>query len=469
VKEKSKKGVAQQLAEEVVRFKFEDLPPEVVHQTKRLLLDTLGCAIGGYSSDASKIMQEVLIELDGPKEATVIGSGMRTSCLNATLANGVMVRCLDYNDAVVMETESGYRMGYHPSEVIPGILALGERQHLTGEEIIAAIVLGYDLSYRFLEGVFDPEMEQRGWNGDTRGAYIMPLIAGRILGLNDAQLANALGISASCHAVLGILDASAEEYTMTKNLRFASMAYGGILAAMMAQKGFTGPTRVIEGQHGFIEVILKGEYDVSKLTDLKTRFTILGSSIKSVVADYSTHGHLTATLTLVKEHTIRPEDIAQVRVKTSIRCARHTGDLVKKYPKNRETADHSSYYLTAIAIIDRQLGPDQFSPEKYSDPNVHELIEKIVFKGDKAIDEMFFCAGASEIITKDGKKYRCEVKYPKGHPRNPMTDGEIVDKFKSMAVRVMSEKQINKIVRTVFELDKLEDIQKLSRLMTFRQ
>jgi len=469
MKEETRRGVAQQLAEEVIRFKFEDLPSDVIHQTRRLVLDTLGCAIGGYSSEARKIIQDLLIELDGPREATVIGSGMKTSCLNATLANGVMVRCLDYNDAVVMETEGKYRMGYHPSEVIPGILALGERQHLTGKGTIAAIVLGYDLSYRFLEGVFEPEMELRGWNGDTRGAYIMPLVAGKILGLNEAQLANAMGISGSSHAVLGILDASSEEYTMTKNLRFPWMAYGGILAAMMAQKGFTGPTRVIEGQHGFIEVFLKGEYDVGKLTDSRKRFTILGSSIKSVVADYSTHGHLTATLTLVKEHHIGPEDIAEVRIKTTTRCARHTGDLVKKYPKNRESADHSSYYLTAIAIIDRQLGPDQFSPEKYSDPRVHGLIEKIVFEGDEAIDEMFFCAGASEIVMKDGKKYRCEVKYPKGHPRNPMTDEEIVGKFRDMAAKYMSEEEIIKIVGTVFKLDELDDIQKLTTLMTFRQ
>jgi len=170
----------------------------------------------------------------------------------------------------------------------------------------------------------------------------------------------------------------------------------------------------------------------------------------------------------VRENEIRPEDIARVNVKTSTRCARHTGDPVKKYPKERESADHSSYYMTAIAIIDRQLGPDQFSPKKYSDPRVHKLIEKIVFEGDKAIDKMFFCAGSSEIVMKDGRTYRCEVTYPKGHPRNPMTDTEIVDKFRSMAVKVMDEKQLTKVVRTVFELERLEDIQTLNRLMVFR-
>jgi len=462
-------SVAQRLAEEVIRLDYRDLPPEVIHQTKRLVLDTLGCAIGGYSSEASGAIQALLGDLDGPREATVIGSGMKTSCLNAALANGLMVRCLDYNDAVVIELDGTFRVGYHPSEVIPPILALGEKEHLTGKETIAAIVLGYDLSNRFLEGIVGPEMEQRGWNGDTRGAYIMPLLAGRILGLNEAQMRNALGISGSCHAVLGILDAPAEEYTMAKNLRFPWMAYGGILAAMMAQKGFTGPARVIEGHDGFVETFLKGDYDLGKLTDSKRRFTIRDTCIKSIIADYSAHGHLTATLTLVKQHDIKPKDVAEVRIRASTRSARHTGDPAKKYPKNRETADHSSYYLTAMAIIDRWVGPDQFSLENYSDPKVLDLINKITFEGDERIDRMFLAAGASEIVTKDGRKYEFQVNYPKGHRQNPMTDGEVVEKFKGMAERYMSRTQMDRIVRTVFEAEKLDDIGKLNRQMVFKR
>jgi len=466
---KEEMSVAQKLAEEVIGFESADLTPEVIHQTKRLVLDTLGCALGGYSSDASRAIQELLVELDGLREATVIGSGMKTSCLNATLANGLMVRCLDYNDAVVIESGGTYRVGYHPSEVIPPVLALGEREHLTGKEAIAAIVLGYDLSNRFLEGIVGPEMEQRGWNGDTRGAYIIPLIAGRILGLTETQMQNALGISASCHAVLGILDASAEEYTMAKNLRFPWMAYGGILSAMMARKGFTGPVRVIEGHDGFVEVFLRGDYDLHKLTDSKRRFTILDTCIKSIIADYSAHGHLSATLTLMREHNIKPEEVAEVKITASTRCARHTGDPAKKYPKNRETADHSSYYLTAMAILERQVGPEQFSLEKYSNPRVIDLINKIVFEGDKNLDQKFLAAGASEIVTKDGKRLACQVDYPKGHPHNPMTDGEVVDKFKSMAEKHMQKRQIEKIIVTVFEMEKLDDIGKLNRLMVFRK
>ena len=224
----------------------------MVHQTKRVLLDTLGCAIGGYDSEAREAIEAYIKESGHPGEATVFGSGLRTSCLNATLANGAMVRYLDYNDTAFILQGETYRTGYHPSEVIPPILALGERQHLAGKEVIAAIVAGYDLSLSFLEAVTGPGMEKKGWNGDTRGAYIMPLIAGKILGLNETQMENAVGISGSCHAVLGILDTPAEEYTMTKNIRFPTMSYGGIMAALLARKGFTGPTTIIEGHDGFV-------------------------------------------------------------------------------------------------------------------------------------------------------------------------------------------------------------------------
>lgn len=461
-------SVARELAKYANDLTFRDLPPDVVHQTKRVLLDTIGCAIGGYESEASRAIEELIKESGHPEEATVFGSGLRTSCLNATLANGAMVRYLDYNDTAFILQGEIYRTGYHPSEVIPAILALAERQHLSGSDVITAIVMGYDLSLSFLEGVVGPGMEKRGWNGDTRGAYIMPLIAGKMLGLNEAQMENAVGISGSCHAILGILDTPAEEYTMTKNIRFPTMAYGGIWAAMLAQKGFTGPTSIIEGHDGFIEVIMQGEYDLNRLIPIKGKYAIRETCIKSIIADFSSHGHLTATLTLVKEHDIKPEDIVEIRITTSKRCAEHTGDPVKKYPKNKETADHSFYYLTAVAIIDRQIGPDQFTPEKYQDPRVLALIDKVILRGDPDLDKAR-PAGISEIVTKQGKTYQFRVNYPRGHARNPMTDEEIIEKFKSMASKYMKAEQIREVIDTVFALDWIDDIGKLNRLLVFQE
>lgn len=459
-------GIARALARFALDTRFEDLPGDVVHQTKRVVLDTLGCAIGGYESDARAALEAYVRESGHPREATVFGSGLETSCLNATLVNGAMVRYLDYNDTAFILQGETYRTGYHPSELIPAVLALGEREHLSGKKAIETIVAGYDLSLSFLEAVTGPGMEKKGWNGDTRGAYIMPILAGKILGLSEEQMENAVGICGSCHAVLGILDTPAEEYTMTKNIRFPTMSYAGILSAMLARKGFTGPTSIIEGHDGFAAAIMQGDYDLARVVPSKGKFAIRETCIKSIIADFSSHGHLSATLALVRQHDIKAEDVAEIRITTSKRCAEHTGDPVKKYPKNKETADHSSYYLTAIAVIDRQIGPDQFTSEKYRDPRVLALIDKIVLRGDPALDKAR-PAGISEILTKQGQLYRCRVDYPRGHARNPMTDEEIADKFKGMALKRMKESQIEQLVETVFSLEKIEDLRVLSRLMVF--
>ncbi|MFC2001114.1 MmgE/PrpD family protein [Chloroflexota bacterium] len=459
--------VARNLARYVTGLTFSSLPPEVVHQVKRLMVDTLGCAIGGYASDASKVIQEVVKELGGPKESTIIGSGAKTSCLNAALANGAMVRYLDYNDVACLRTELPVKIGAHPSEVMPPILALGERHHLTGKEVIAAIVAGYELSARFMDSVVGASFEERGWSFDIRGAYIMPLLAGKILGLTEEQMENAVGICGSYHVVFGITDTPAEEYTMAKNIRFPSTAYGGIMAAMLAQKGFTGPTRMIEGHDGFVEVIMKGDFDLDRLTRIEGKFKILDTAVKPLIACYPAQGHLSATLKLVNEHDIRPEDVVEVRVRAGAKCVQHTGDPVKKYPANKETADHSSYYLTAISIFDRQLGPEQFTMEKFADPRVRELIDKVILEGDEELDKIR-TAGIVEITTGQGARHSCRVDYPRGHPLNPMMDEEIVNKFRSMATKYMTESQIKQLINTIFELDKLDDIGDLMKLLVFK-
>ena len=141
---------------------------------------------------------------------------------------------------------------------------------------------------------------------------------------------------------------------------------------------------------------------------------------------------------------------------------------MKKFPKNKETADHSSYYLTAIAIVDRQIGPNQFTPEKYHDPRVIELIGKVTLTGDPTLDKAR-PAGISEIVTKDGKTFRLRVDYPRGHARNPMTDQEVIAKFKDMASVSMTEEQMKRLIETVFAIDQLDDIGTLLKLMVFEK
>lgn len=463
--------VARELAKYALRLTFDDLPKEVVHEAKRAIIDTIGCAIGGYSSEASKIIQNLSKELGGPQESTIIGSGFKTSCLNAILANGVMVRYLDFNDTYLIPV-GNLVLGNHPSEVIPTTFALGEREHTNGKDLINAIVIGYELSARFNDCAVTPNakaptIEAKGWNTDTRGAFIMPVVAGKLLGLSEEQMEHAIGISGSHNMILGILDATGEEYNMTKNLRFPRTAYGGVMAALMAQKGFTGPTRVIEGNKGFAQSVMHGDFNIEKLTEPGGMFKILDTMYKSVAADATTHGHVTATLQLVKENDIKPEDVAEVRIKAGSRCVEHTGDPVKRYPKNKETADHSSYYLTAITILDRRVGPDQYAPEKLNNPRVRELIDKVSLEADPSLDR-FGRAGITEIRTKQGATYTQRVEYPKGDPRNPMTDQELEDKFRNMAEKYMTKKQIKDVIATVYDMENLDGISKLMKELVFK-
>jgi 2-methylcitrate dehydratase len=428
-------AVARRIAEYATRLNYESLPPEVVKQVKRTVLDLLGCAIGGYQSETSRIVLQFIEEIGGTPESTVIGSGLRTSCLNAVLANGAMARYLDFNDTHLVPIGDKIQGG-HPCELIPTVLALGERQHSPGREVITSIVLGYEVNARFCEGLEIP-LENLGWNSDARGPYLMPVVAGKVLGLNAEQMTNAIGISGSHNMVLRILDAPGEASTMTKNLRFPRTAYGGVMAALLAQKGFTGPVRVIEGNRGFIQAVMGGAYDANKLNQGGEHFKIMDVQFKSIISESTMQGHLTATLSLITEHDIRPEDVAQIRIWAGARDVEHTGDDAKRYPKNKESADHSSYYCTGRIVLDRMLGPGQYTPEKLQDPRVRELSDKIIFQADHDLDQ-YGDAGISEITTKQGNIYKRRVDYPKGHPRNPMTDEELERKFCAMASEYMT-------------------------------
>jgi 2-methylcitrate dehydratase len=464
---KPERTIAEQLACEAKMLSFHELPLEVIHQAKRSLLDILGAALGGYLSEPSQVLQSLVQEMREPAESTVFGSGLKTSCLYATLANGVMARYLAYMDRGFPTREARMLLS-HPGELIPPILAVGERQHSSGEEIITAIVVAYELLNRISASMGGSHgvLDSRGWTTETMAPpCVMALVAGRLLGLNEKQMANALAIAGSFTVELGILHSP----QMTRNLRSPYGAYSGILGAFLAGKDFTGPVDVFEGQRGLAEVVTGGEMDLEKLRQPREDWTILYTWILNFAADGNMQGHLEATITLIKNHNIRAEDIAEVRIKTTSHVAsRMANPATRRYPKDRYTADHSSYYTTAVAILDRAVGPDQFSEAKLGDPRVRELADKIFVEPDPDLEE-FDSPGIVEINTKKGEKYSSRVVYPKGHPMNPMTDTDVEKKFRSMASKFMDEKQMRQIVDTVYHLEKLDDIGELIKLLVARE
>jgi 2-methylcitrate dehydratase len=258
---------------------------------------------------------------------------------------------------------------------------------------------------------------------------------------------------------LGVLDADREENTMSKNLRFGFAAYNAVVSCMLARKGFTGPVRVVEGDSGFRQVILQGQMDLERMTDF-SGWRILKTRHKSLPANNSTIGHILATLDMVKEHDLRPDDIAAVRIKTRLHESRHTTTPAKKYPRNAESADHSTFYTSALAIKERAYGPQSFEPEKYDDPVVLDLIEKITVEYDPSLTGS---QGINEIITRDGRHFQKRTDAPP-----TLTDKELEDKFRGMASKYMDERQIQNIFDTVWKIDSLDDMNRLTRCLIFQ-
>ena len=453
--------VAEQLARETKELQFRELPPEVVHQVKRSLLDTLGVALCGYPSEPSQIIQSMIKEMNEPPESTVFGSGLKTSCLYATLANGAMLRYPDYSDRGFLTKEALVFLGHH-SNLIPPILAVGERQRSPGQEIITAIVLAYELSNRIYDSAGGSHnLRQRGWTTETMGhACIMGLLAGRLFGLDEKQMANALAIAACFSLQPGVMLSP----SAARNMRTPFGAYGGILSGLLAGKGFTGALEVFEGRQGLAQVVTRGEMDLEKLKQPRKDWTILSTWVKKFAADGDMQGLLEATVTLVERHDIVPQDVAEVRIKTNSYNYRLADPVKRRHPNNKYAADHSLYYTTAVAIVDRAVGPEQFSEQKLWDPRVRELLDKIFVEPDPSLEE-FSSPGIAEITTKRGEKYSCEIRHPKGHPMNPVTDTDLEEKFRSMAGKFMDESQMSHIIDSIYNLEKLEDIGGLVKLL----
>lgn len=444
-------SVAHQAARYALAVDYAHLPADVVHQAKRCVLDALGCAIGAYDAPGRTICEETVRELGGPEEATIFGSGLRTSAANAALVNSYLVRFLDFNDL------GG---GGHNSDALASLLAVAERHRAHGKDFLTSLVISYELGARFREAITG-SLEDLGWPTDIRAGFNQPPALGKLMGLDEEQIANAIGLCLSHTLPLGILDSHREEMVMAKNVRFGWAAHDAILACMLARRGFTGPVRAIESDAGVRGVVVRGAMDLERLTDF-SGWRILGVWFKTLAANGTTHGHVLATLGIVVEHDLAPADIAAVHIKGPPRERRHTTTPSRKYPRNAESADHSAFYANAMAIRERAFGAAAVRPEKFTDPVVLELIEKITVDEDPGLGTF---QGASEVVTVDGRRFFKRVDVPHGFADDPLSDRELEEKFGVMAQAHMGDRQIARILDACWNVEKLQDLRPLAALM----
>ena len=443
--------ISHQISNFAVNLKYEDLPADVIFQVKRFLLDSVGCAFGGWDTEDVQIQQALHEKMGGTPEATVFLGGTKLPVNHAALMNSLLIRALDYNDIYWEEDPS------HPSDIIPAALSPAEALSKDGKSVITAIVLAYEFEQRMCEFAH-PGIRERKWHHATLTGFVSPIVAGKIFGLTVNQMVNAIGISGSRCCTLGAVTAG--KLTNMKNTVDPMATQSGVIAAQLALKGYSGPEHVIDGKEGLVDTF-GPEFELNILTDnLGKDWRILRCSMKAFAAEALTHSPITAVLKITKENQLKPQDIAEVNVKTVARAADILSDSSKYKPTSKETADHSLPYCLAAAIVDGMVTPAQFTESKLKDPQIWELLPKIKVSAHAEFEKLFPRLKATEVTVKttSGKSHTLRVDYPKGDYRDPMSEEQLLYKFDSMVLPKASQTRRDQMVDLIMNLEKVKNM-----------
>jgi len=408
----------EQLAEWVLAFDVDRLSETAVRHAKLLLLDSIGCGLAAREDEEFRTVARVVEQLGGVPECTVLGSAVRTSAPNAALANGALIRALDLNDAYW-----GPNRGGHPSDNMATVLAAAERSGASGRDAIAAIVVGYEIDGRLRDlAVRDGNFDYVTYLGLAASAT-----AGRLLGLDRERLADALALGATYSPALGVVRGG--HISAAKWLGSGLAGHVGMLAALLAAEGLSGPRGVLDDRHGWGEVVLPGAELARLVAPADSDFRIEHASIKAypcvmtsqaaVAAALQARAGLTGSATEVERIDVRMADIPMVRS--------HATNPQRRYPASRETADHSMHFLIAVALLDGELTPRQFEPERWRDPEVLAVMDRIHIELDPALArymDTFPCW--LRISLHSGESSEADVPYAPGHHHGGGMTAEVV-------------------------------------------
>jgi 2-methylcitrate dehydratase PrpD len=452
--------VIEPLVKHVTHTTFENLPPEVVSVTKRSIIDTLGAMIAGSSVNGCKLLVDYIREWGGCEESTIAVFGDKVPSSLAAQANGAMARALEIDDVLDI-------FPLHPSgSIIPVCLAVAERKGgIRGRDFITAAALGHDLAIRLaLSTKLSPILSGRY---NLFEVFSFTGSAGKLLGLSEDQFVNAMGIAYSQMVGDG---QAAEDGVMTSYIQQGTRAKSAIEATLMAQKGITGTRNVLQGQRGFFNAY-EPDPDLEALTSgLGTIFRGLDLSVKLHSSCRFTHEAIDVAQ-MFREEGLTPDQIDQVTVRVNDQCY----DLVcqpvdsKHYPKTPVEAQFSLPFTTAAAFVKGDVFIDEVSEQALKNREILELTQRILPVIDPECQ-----TGASvgslvmEVKTRSGRMLIRKTDFPKGNPKNPASMDDCIKKFRKCvghSVRSFPERQIDKIVELVNNLEKLEDVAPLTELL----
>ena len=427
---------------------YEDLSPQVIKQVKRTLIDTLGCAAGGFLSEPGKIARTVASSVSSDMPSRVLGTEVFTSPDMAGFANGVMVRYLDCNDCYFSPG------GGHPSDMIAAVLALADPMVADGKEVITSIVLAYEVFCRLSDEVVTGGL---GWDQGTFSIIGAACAAGRIMGLDQDEMANAISLAVTPSLPLGVTRTG--ELSMWKGCATASATRSAIFAALLAGQGMSGPSEPFEGRRGLWDQAVGQPVELNTMGGGNEPFRITDTFFKAYPAQI--HTQAPTGLALELQHLVSPKEIKSIRIQAyQGACSTPTTEPEKWHPKTRETADHSIPYMVAAAFIDGLVSPASFTNQKIQDPNIRKLISKITIEENAEYTSKYPQEYniRMEVSNNSGQSYEAKTSYPKGHQNNPLSDDELEVKFRGLSTGIWSDNQSSNALEMLWSLEDLDGL-----------
>jgi 2-methylcitrate dehydratase len=451
--------ISQRWARFALELEYNKIPPEALKEAKRFLLDSMGCAFSALNNQDTQAAYDYIQDLGGKKQATIIGWGTKVNLPQAALMNSLLIRALDYNDIYWEQDPS------HPSDIIPAVLSTGEFMKKNGKEILVGIVLAYELEMRLCLAAF-PGVREIGWHHATLTQLVSPVVTGRMLGLNEKEIVAAIGISGSSHFTLGGVVAG--HLTNMKNAADSFVVEAGVRAALLAGKGYTGPIEVFEGKEGLFEVLDKVKWDKDVLTNgLGEGFLINQCGYKAFPTEALTHQPITAALEVMKENSIDPEEVKEILVETTTRGTDILSDPSKYKPTTKETADHSLPYCIAVAVAKGNVLPSDFEEDALQNSLVWSLLDKIKVVANPEIDALFPKIKRAIVTIKTTVgEFKKQEDYAKGQPERPLSEEELISKFKANSEKKISSSRMEDIIKATKKLEDIEEIGEYMKLLS---
>jgi 2-methylcitrate dehydratase PrpD len=438
------------LAKFALDFPTQDIPADVMHLAKRCVMNSCGVALYATLDPAIDILLDFLRGEGCAAAATVIGKGFRTSPQNAALANGFLGHLEDYDDT--------HTTVIHPTApIFPAALALSEGRTVSGKDLLGAFAIGVEVACRIGLVIYAHFREGAAhWHiTNTCGVLGAAAAAGRLLRLTEQQMVYAFAIAGT--QASGVREVFG---SMCKPFHAGKAAQNGTMAAMLAQRGFTGTDGIFEGERGLVGVMAKG-HDITEATkDLGIRWELPQTGLKPYACGQANHGFIDAALALRKKSGVSPHSIKHMQGSVQ----EFAPALVRRrHPRTGLESKFCYYHSVAVAMIDGQALPAQFTDARSTDSAVEALRNRIDFSEDPSLPRR---AAALTLELHDGTTYTERIAHPTGTPGNPMSDTMVQEKFSGLAAAALGAEKAAKAQRALWDMDKLSDVRELLPFLT---